>query len=275
MLLAMLNENNTGHSQPSLPLEIRTATRAKHDVLNRLITARICLCLPPCTQNPQLYALGLSVCGSIYTAFESEWMRFLDRRKTDTPRMVDILQTVYIPNLLRMRNLENELVNLKPCSPNRTTLENASKVIGAHQNTIRTAIRAKPHVVLAYAWVMYMALFNGGRIIRAQLSGALPEFWECSKTPPNSEEGVHVTRSEHLQFWDFDDGRDGDNVKEELRKRVDTAAAQLTVSERVDVVDEAVRIYERLHELVDWLDANAHPGTRLQSGNAKSIHTAA
>jgi hypothetical protein len=46
-----------------------------------------------------------------------------------------------------------------------------------------------------------------------------------------------VTASE---FWGYD--KDGDNIKEDLKKRFDNAATQLTDSERADVVDEAVRI---------------------------------
>jgi hypothetical protein len=36
----------------------------------------------------------------------------------------------------------------------------------------------------------------------------------------------------------------------------------VTDSERADVVDETVRIYGMLNELVDWLDANAQPQPR-------------
>jgi heme oxygenase len=176
--------------------------------------------------------------------------------------LVGILQAVHIPNLLRTRSLENELANLTSCRPNRTMCGNASNVIDAHQNTVQTSIRAKPHTMLAYTWVMYMALFNGGRTIRAQLLAAPHSFWQSSRTPSNSEESADVIRSDRLQFWDLGDGKDGGNIKEDLKKRFDTAAAQLTASERVDVVDEAVRIYEMLHELVGWLDANASPKGR-------------
>ncbi|KAI1767494.1 hypothetical protein GGR53DRAFT_526729 [Hypoxylon sp. FL1150] len=44
---------------------------------------------------------------------------------------------------------------------------------------IRKAVTARPHVLLAYAWVLYMALFSGGRFIRASLErvDAGSPFW--------------------------------------------------------------------------------------------------
>jgi heme oxygenase len=137
----------------------------------------------------------------------------------------------------------------------------------AHQSAIRASVRAKPHTVLAYTWVMYMALFNGGRIIRNHLIGAGSGFWQVSKTPANFERvskelGAHEARLsavlvDHLQFWCFDSDSDGDDIKEDSKGRFDIAATQLSASERVDIVDEAVRIFEMLREMVDWLDEDA------------------
>ncbi len=42
---------------------------------------------------------------------------------------------------------------------------------------IRYSVARRPHVLIAYAWVFYMALFSGGRWIRAQLHGAGERFW--------------------------------------------------------------------------------------------------
>jgi heme oxygenase len=252
--------------QSSLPLEIKAATRTQHNALNRLISPRIRLCLPPHTQTPQLYACGLSVFGNVYTTFEEEWLRFLERGKTTTSRMVDILQIVHIPELLRSRKLEHEMAKLKLYKNSNTTSQRSRDTFQAHQSAIRTSIRTKPHTLLAYVWVMYMALFNGGRMIRDQLITAPPAFWHCSQTPSDFEEGVDVILTERLQFWDF--GRDdGAAIKEDFKTRFEIAAVKLTASERVDVVDEAARIFEMCRQMVDWLDANASAGLDANQGS--------
>lgn len=44
---------------------------------------------------------------------------------------------------------------------------------------MRKVAEERPHVLVAYAWVWYMAVFSGGRYIREQLGGAnREEFWE-------------------------------------------------------------------------------------------------
>jgi hypothetical protein len=118
---------------------------------------------------------------------------------------------------------------------------------------------------------MYMALFNGGRTIRDQLVTAGPEFWQVSKTPTDFQEGVDVILAERLQFWYFDSATDGDDIKEDFKKRFDIAAAQLIASERVDVVDEAVRIFEMCRQMVDWLDANANAGLHTNQYSKKQL----
>lgn len=51
---------------------------------------------------------------------------------------------------------------------------------------IKKAVKANPHVLLAYAWVLYMALFSGGRYLRASLQtagGLGDEFWARDPSP--------------------------------------------------------------------------------------------
>jgi heme oxygenase len=253
----------------SLPLEINAATRTQHSALNRLIRSRLPLCLPPHIQTPQLYAWGLSVFGNIYTTFEEEWLRHLQLGETNTSRMVEILLKIHVPKLLRSRNFEREMATLKLCRNGDSSSEKSWDMLPAHQGAIRASIRTKPHTVLAYTWVMYMALFNGGRIIRDHLIEAGPEFWQVSKNPTNfgvaKDVGAHKARlnlalADRLQFWYFDSDSDGDDIKEDFKTRFDMAASQLTASERVDIVDEAVRIFEMLREMVDRLDENAKFG---------------
>jgi len=50
----------------------------------------------------------------------------------------------------------------------------------------KTSVEANPHVLLAYAWVLYMALFSGGRYLRAALKEAGGQgntFWSRESSP--------------------------------------------------------------------------------------------
>jgi len=50
----------------------------------------------------------------------------------------------------------------------------------------KKAVEANPHVLLAYAWVLYMALFSGGRYLRAFLKeagGTGVDFWTRDPSP--------------------------------------------------------------------------------------------
>jgi heme oxygenase len=254
----MPDDHDATPPQQLLPFEIKDATRERHNTLNRLITPRIRLCLPPSTQTTHLYVLGLTVFGNVYSSFEREWLRILDKGETYPSRMVEILQIMHIPELLRSSNLGHELTNVK-FKVNINTWQKALTMMQAHKSAIETSIHSKPHTLLAYMWVSYMALFNGGRMIRDQLVAAPPAFWQCSGSPSDFEESQRAILTERLQFWYFgiDDGR---AIKEDFKKRFDLVAARLTASERVDVVDEAVRIFEMLREMVDWLDTNAQAG---------------
>ncbi|KNG45731.1 heme oxygenase-like protein [Stemphylium lycopersici] len=66
---------------PRLPLslsgEINSATRTLHTNLNRLITSRLPLALPPYTTDPSLYTTGLLHFAHIFLTFESLWADLL------------------------------------------------------------------------------------------------------------------------------------------------------------------------------------------------------
>jgi heme oxygenase len=249
------------YSERSLPLEISAATRSHHSSLNRLIVSRLPLCLPPHTLTPRLYTVGVSVFGTIYRTFEEEWSRILQNGAMETERTRDILRRLYIPELLRRDCLDRDLTMLltrrDTFAPPRE-VEGACDVLQRHQITIRSTIQDRPLTLLAYAWVMYMALFNGGRWIRDQLVAGGPEFWHTSDPGANSTEG-YANADSCLSFWQFEGGDDGLGIKNDFKRRFDIVAAQLTASERTDVVEEAVQIFKMCREMAELLDSKSEP----------------
>ncbi|KAI5921396.1 hypothetical protein F4810DRAFT_712650 [Camillea tinctor] len=112
-----------------------------------------------------------------------------------SPRVHALLTSLRIPGLARTRALHADLVALTGWSE-RTLREQlghaasslAFPALGSFLAHARAEARRHPHVLVAYAWVLYMALFSGGRYIRATLEGAEPRsFWVPASAPPKLE----------------------------------------------------------------------------------------
>lgn len=176
------------------------------------------------------------------------------------------------------------------------------------------SVTLAPHVLLAYGWIMYMALFSGGRYIRATLETATslpdalgradPSFWAADPGPvrPSMRRAVRerdarpgffgdsdaaATQQQAedddsilgdgghpscvrfvaceadpdprrgrlpLDFLHFATRRDGEDLKEDFKRRLEAAARALSPTQRDDVVHEARRIFQFLIRIVGDLD---------------------
>jgi len=133
-----------------------------------------------------------------------------------------------------------------------------------------------------------MALFSGGRYLRALLQGAGGfghDFWERDPSPvrpysvtrhpsdwresrsddlgdPRSTRPRSRTRSESniskvnpgLQFFNFPGEEDGEDIKLEFKKRITEAEILLTYGEKEEIITEAKTIFEFMVEIVEELD---------------------
>lgn len=150
------------------------------------------------------------------------------------------------------------------------------------------SVDASPHVLLAYAWVLYMAIFSGGRYLRASLkeAGGSTDFWtrdaspvrpysvtrdiseerrksSAHNTPPEPTRRARSrTRSDSaaagmvpgLSFFNFVGDEDGEDLKLEFKKRIAEAEVLLTEGEKQDIIQEAQDIFRFMVEMVDELD---------------------
>lgn len=130
----------------------------------------------------------------------------------------------------------------------------------AFTDHVRTSTPAKPHLLLAYTWVLYMALFSGGRYVRSRLRQAGIGFWERrieggegrgsygGRRMEDDEKGDAVDG--YLGFWTFDGEEDGEDLKTEFKQRFATIEATLTEAEKEEVVQEAVFIMRSITGVV-------------------------
>lgn len=118
---------------------------------------------------------------------------------------------------------------------------------------IRKVTAEKPHTLVAYSWIMYMAIFSGGRWIRQQLREAGPAFWHV---PHSAKSNFDDSRQDVLGFslFYFEGGRDGEDIKADFKARLELAEALLTEQERNDITEEAQNIFNMCIDLVDRLD---------------------
>lgn len=159
---------------------------------------------------------------------------------------------------------------------------------------IENSVVAKPHVLVAYAWVLYMALFSGGRYLRASLQNAGTDFWLRSQQqslsaaqPPRdvidpfpteqdtSLSDMRAITPHHLKrltseskscapekeitqtlhrFFHFPGAEDGEDIKKEFKERVAEIDTLLSDGEKDEIVKEAQHIFNFMVEIVGDLD---------------------
>lgn len=304
---------------------INTATRSVHTQLNKLVVSRLTIALPPHAQDASNYVSGLLHITPIYIVFESLWHNILnpavpgvdDSNADDTEvvqpdsagietlpdllefahtptieqRMRSVLSDLHLPGLIRSQELQKDIISLTGWS-SLTVVEHLndsaeSPVLGEFLHHIKHAVEERPHVLLAYAWVLYMALFSGGRIIRATLEKVDAGFWIPASEAATAQHHHHLLRQHQLSgsgvggksgssssdtaarawgplhFFSFatvgEEGGNGNNnggedLKAVFKQRLAESESRLTAGERDDIVREARSIFAYMVRLVEELD---------------------
>lgn len=149
--------------------QINAATRKQHTELNRLLIHRLPLALPPNATSPLLYSKGLVPFARIFMLFETEWdllARHVEKPKDSeheraVKKWLDGLRPSGLPRTARIKDDMTHLRDL--VGP----LMFATPELGQQwTDNVRSLIRQKPHVLVAFAWVFYMAVFSGGEILQ-------------------------------------------------------------------------------------------------------------
>lgn len=286
--------SKTEDATRSLAESINVATRSAHTKLNKLVISRLRLALPPEADDASQYVSGLLHVAPIYMTFESLWKASLqssgpqearkssrdsgivwdpegprsDDRHQPTiidPRIQSLLTGLYFEPLQRSRALQDDIISLTLWSK-RTLAErlndaSESPVLSDFIAHTQKTVQDSPHTLLAYAWVLYMALFSGGRFIRSSLENIYPAFWVPAAatggrrpTTPDTLASPDAAAAQPLSFFRFDTSMDGEDLKAAFKARLLELEGMLTASERDDVVREAGCIFEHMIRLVGELD---------------------
>ncbi|KAJ5095325.1 hypothetical protein NUU61_004681 [Penicillium alfredii] len=255
-------------AEVDLPSQIKATIKEPHSVVNRLNTARIPLCLPPSVKTPIYYTLGFARWAEIYLGLEevwhsqigdpADWTDLSDDPKayaSDQDRVQAVLRKICLPELLRTRRLEGDFAALKALDPTIANLDLAKENVGTQfRSYIKEHIPTKPHLLVAYIWIMYQALFNGGRFIRMQLLKAGPDFWGLTE-----KEMDPTAFPSPLSFWCVEEA---DVVQAEFRNRVVKADNLLTETERQEILQESLEIFRRCELITHQLDEDVAAGLK-------------
>lgn len=291
--------------------QINAFTRATHLQLNRLLLSRLPLALPPNVASPDIYLSGMLHIAAVYVTFESLWQSILDApniletagesesieyrdiyfpptnpepiRPTEaeslesnvSQRRLSALHKMRLPGLARSNRLLADIRSLSGLSEDEVRKQVAavskSGELAEFTDHIKQAVGRNPHVLLAYSWVLYMALFSGGRYIRASLHAAGPAFWTRStveeqldtaespapRHPPYKSTKLDIDsfNTPGLSFFNFRGDQDGEDIKIEFKKRFGQTESILNHQERQDIVQEAQMIFSYMISLVNDLDS--------------------
>jgi len=276
----------------SLPGEINIASRTLHTNLNRLITSRLPLCLPPHASSPQLYTAGLLHFAHVYLTFESLWHDITLSTQQGTPsspllsfllvdpweadagsdpanasppsprpsqRMLAFLNSLRPTGLARSSRLRKDLEMLTGLSSTDLSVslcQFPGAKVQEYCAHIRKVVGSKPHVLVAYAWCYYMAVFSGGRWIRGELRKGGNDFWRRAdpEIASDQEKAVVPLDEAGLSFFCFPGPEDGEDIKAEFKRRLTTLEDIFTSQERDDVIQEAQEIFRYSVGLVEELD---------------------
>jgi hypothetical protein len=169
-----------------------------------------------------------------------------------SPPVAAFLQTLRPRGLLRSGRLKRDLeylLGLHPTDLEVLLAKYPGEKVAAFCTHIRKTVNEKPWTLVAYAWCFYMAVFSGGRWIRAGLHRAGEDFW-----PARSVDDHQGLEDRGLSFWHFPGPHDGEDIKAEFKLRLEAAETLFTPDERVDVIEEAKNIFTLCATLVDELD---------------------
>lgn len=154
---------------------------------------------------------------------------------------------------------------------------------------INHSVTEKPHLLIAYAFTLYLAIFSGGRWIRSLLAAPGRTFWSPDLSASASMEASigHFESSVHeklrsftipqqecfeelgLAFWFFPSLNDGLDIKAEFKRRLEGAESLLTPQMRTEIVDEARNIFVRCEGLVGELDEFVGRQGKLVNGGER------
>lgn len=243
------------NNRESLGYLINEATADQHAALEELVMSHFKQCLYPATSTPLLYAEGLSYFLIIFRNLELVLQHNND---------------LYDPRLVRTDRLNADVMCIKQdfhVTERRTRFgeQEWTTVLKDFDKRMGEQLLKMPHLLLAYAWVLYLAIFSGGRYMKASLQLSFRDAWL-----QRIDESKHHDAEDYLRFWIFgDNSQENEEIRSSFKSRFEAVAETLSTQQQHEVVIEAGAIMQSLagvvQELGVLLKPPQDPATELPS----------
>ncbi|KAL7266630.1 heme oxygenase [Rhizina undulata] len=253
----------------SLTHRINTENRDAHDRVNGLVVSRLPLGLKGPHSPPHFYSLiylantnrefldyrcyreGLLSFFHAYATFGSCWNSLLTERPSNVPPHVyTSLQSLWIPEIARTNPLLEDLEHFygKTAFAKEPDTKERKKCC----EHIKTVVREKPHVLIAYAHNYYMALFAGGRRLRYLIQHASKEFFPLREGLEKIEERqIRATGLFRFEGWER-------GQEEKLRARFKEVMGEIDAvfseEDKKYIIEESREFFVSCERIIKELD---------------------
>ena len=125
--------------------------------------------LPLGLKNRTTFREGILCFSHLYRASEPTLTTHVSSHPS--PRIREMLTHIYLPEILRLTAIESDLKFYYGVDEITQDMKEPQAAMQAYTaSRTRSVVGNKPHLLLAYAHVMYMALFAGGQHMKAAMA---------------------------------------------------------------------------------------------------------
>ncbi|OAA72548.1 hem oxygenase-like, multi-helical [Cordyceps fumosorosea ARSEF 2679] len=279
-----VSDRTSSDQAMSLGDRINAETRGIHADTNKVILSQLPKLLPPHAADPSIYASGLLHIAPIYLTFEGLWHRFLTpdlkedidleplRPASGTvpvensplpSRVHSSLHALLVPGLARGGRLKADIQALTGWSDlvleTQLELVSGQPALAAIIERMTASIQKQPLLIVTYTYILYMALFAGGRIICKKLKLAGDDFWQTPLAPikPTMQLCIPVPSQDELplSFFRFDNPNNGEDLKVEYKRILKMIESAIDSDEADAIVGEATNVFRHILSIEELLEA--------------------
>lgn len=232
----------------ALANRINSETRSLHNKIDKLVTLKFAIAL----RDYKIYRQGLQSFYHVFATTEKCLARQLEDKDDEWSQL---LLKVWKPEMARTAPGQRDLLFYYDDDKSKFMNPIMPEQIEFARH-IEQVTREKPHLLLAYLHVMYLALFAGGRVMRSSISRATGLFPQ--KDGLKHEEIVKLGTN----FFQF--AVPDDQTFRLLYKRDYELATRnaLTEAQKLEIIEESKYIFQQNAKCV--IELEHHNLTRIQ-----------
>ncbi|CCH41345.1 Heme oxygenase 1 [Wickerhamomyces ciferrii] len=225
----------------ALANRINMSTRKEHDVVNKSVSLKFAVAL----RDGKIYRQGIQ---GFYHVFKTVEMLIQQELQSDSKSKIGgILSKFWDERVARTEPLTKDLLYFYNNDPKKFQHPIRKEQIEFVDHIIET-YKEKPHILLAYCHVMYLALFAGGKIMNSKLAKATGLF---PQVDGQTTEQVSKYGTNLYQFNIEDD----QILRASYKRDYELATRhELTEQEKLDIIEESKEIYRRNADMIRGIE---------------------